>query len=255
MTAGSQLTALTRIGFAARGVLYIVIAALLITSGQAEDLTGALEHLNDGPARVLLILMTAGFVAYGVWRLSDAALDIEHHGSTRKGWGQRFAAGAVGLIYLWLAWQAVKVLQHAGGGASGGDGKDQAAQKAFQLPGGELLLMAAGLVVAGVGAFQIYKAWKGDFLRHLEAKVSRQAWAQWSGRVGYAARGVIFVVSGYFLLRAGLDQRPSETGGMAEALAWLASPWDILTAIGLLCFGLFSLVGRPFSRIARCASG
>ena len=37
---GSHLTALTRIGFAARGLLYIVIALLVIETGRSEDPSG-----------------------------------------------------------------------------------------------------------------------------------------------------------------------------------------------------------------------
>ena len=110
MQAAARLTALTRIGFAARGMLYIVIAVLLIGTGRAEDLTGALAYLNQGMGRVLLIIMTAGFIAYGLWRLSDAAFDVERHGSDGRGLGQRFAAAASGLIYLALAWQAAWIV-------------------------------------------------------------------------------------------------------------------------------------------------
>ena len=46
----------------------------------------------------------------------------------------------------------------------------------------------------------------------------RQPWARWSGRAGYAARGVVFIISGYLLLRAGFHEQASEAGGMDEAL-------------------------------------
>jgi hypothetical protein len=246
MQIASRLTLLTRIGFAARGLLYCVIAALLIAKGHAEDLTGALDYFSDGLGRVLLILMATGFAAYGLWRLSDAAFDIERHGSSAKGKGQRVAAGFIGGVYLSLFWKAVRLLQHATKSGAPEDGKDQAAQIAFSLPGGDLMLIAASGVLAGVGAFQLYKSWKASFLKHLAPQVADAAWAHWSGRLGYAARGVVFLISSHFLLRAGLDQRPTETGGMAEALAWLDSPWDLTTALGLLCFGLFSFVEARF---------
>lgn len=247
MDIAARLTLFTRIGFAARGLLYLVISALLIATGRAEDVSGALTYFHGGAGRVLLILMTAGFIAYGVWRLSDAVFDIERHGSHAKGIGQRVAACLIGSVYLLLSWKAIQLIRHA---PTAGDGKDQAAQTAFSLPGGALMLVAAGACLAGVGVFQMYKAWKLSFLRHLEPRIAGQPWARWSGRLGYAARGVVFLISGYFVLRAGLAHRPTETGGMAEALAWLAAPWDLLTAFGLLCFGLFSLVEARY-RILR----
>ncbi|NNM77470.1 DUF1206 domain-containing protein [Sphingomonas sp. ID1715] len=240
----ARLTTLTRLGFAARGLLYIVIALLVLTTGRAEDPSGALQTLGEGGGRILLGLMAAGFVAYGIWRLSDAAFDIERHGSDGKGLRERLGAGASGIVHLFLAWQAIRLMQ--GTADQGGSGAEQGAQSALQLPGGGVLLVLGGLVLLGVGLFQLYRARKGSFLDHLEPQVARQDWVRWTGRAGYAARGLVFLISGFFLVRAGLDEKASEAGGMAEALAWLTNPWDVLVAIGLLAFGLFSLIEARF---------
>jgi hypothetical protein len=243
----AQLTTLTRLGFAARGLLYLVIAILVIRTGRAEDPSGALQYLGEGGGRILLIVMAVGLLAYGLWRLSDAALNIEGHEQSGKGMRERVGAGASGVVHLALAWQAVRLIQGSGG--SGGDGTQQGAQSALELPGGELLLTLAGAVLIGVGIFQLVKAAKCTFLKHLEPQVANEDWVKWTGRLGYAARGLVFMISGYFLVRAGLDERAGEAGGMEQALAWLTSPWDIVTALGLLAFGLFSLVEARYRRI------
>lgn len=49
--ATTRLTTLTRLGFAARGLLYIVIAMLVLTTGRAEDPAGALRILAREVAR------------------------------------------------------------------------------------------------------------------------------------------------------------------------------------------------------------
>ena len=41
--------------------------------------------LADGGGRILLGLMIAGFLAYGLWRLSDAVFNIERHESGKQG--------------------------------------------------------------------------------------------------------------------------------------------------------------------------
>ena len=243
MDATSRLTTLTRVGFAARGLLYIVIALLVVRAGRAESPSGALEYLGEGGGRVLLVVMAAGLFAYSLWRLADAAFDIERHGSNRKGATERLGAAASGVTHLFLAWQAVRLIQ---GAASSGDGTREGARTALQLPGGGALVIVAGAVLLGVGAFQLVKAVKGSFLRHLEPRVARQPWAQWSGRAGYAARGFVFLISGFFLLKAGFSERASEAGGTAEALSWLSSPLDLVVALGLLAFGLFSLIEARF---------
>ena len=239
MDAGARLTTLTRIGFAARGLLYIVIGILIIQSGRAEDPSGALGYLADGAGVWLVGLMAAGFLAYGIWRLSDAALNVEQHEAGAKGIRQRLGAAGSGVVHLLLAWQSLRLIQ---GSRSGSDGTQENAQAALQLPGGQLLLIVAGLVLIGAGAFQLFKAAKASFCDNLDAGIANRGWVKTVGRIGYGARGVVFLISGYFILKAGLEERASEAGGMDHALAWLTSPWDMLVAIGLLMFGFFSLV-------------
>lgn len=238
------LTLLTRLGFASRGLLYILIGFLVIRTGRAEDPSGALETLASGGGRTLLYLIVAGFLAYGLWRLSDAAFNIERHEEGKKGLAERLGAAASGIVHLFLAWQAVRLLQGSGG--SGGSGTQEGAQTAMQLPGGQAAVAVAGLVLLGVGAFQLIKAYKADFLKHLEPSVAHQPWARWTGQGGYAARGLVFLISGGFLFAAGLKEQASEAGGMAEALAWLSPPWDTIVALGFILFGLYSLIEARF---------
>ncbi len=240
----ARLTMLTRVGFAARGVLYIVIAILVLTTGRTEDPAGALQYLGQGGGQVLLLVMTLGFLAYGLWRLSDAIVDIERHGNDSAGLRARLGAAGSGVVHLLLAWQAIKLIQ--GTAAASGNAPDDAARGVLQLPGGDMLLIAGGLLLLGIGAFQIVKAVKGSFLKRLKPVVAAQPWAQWTGRLGYAARGLIFLITGVFLARAGLDEQAKKAGGMAEALSWLTSPWDLVVAAGLFAFGLFSLIEARF---------
>jgi hypothetical protein len=225
-------------------LLYLVIGLLVLRTGRAEDPAGALAVLAEGGGRILLYLIIAGFLAYGLWRLADAAFNIERHEQGSKGLRERAGAAASGIVHLLLAWQASRLLQGATQG--GGGGTQDGAQTALQLPGGQLALTLAGLVLLGVGLLQLVKAYKATFLKHLEPDIARQPWARWTGQGGYAARGLVFLISGGFLFAAGLQEQASEAGGMAEALRWLTSPWDVLVAIGLLLFGLYSLIEARF---------
>jgi len=242
--ASRTLTLLTRLGFVARGLLYLIIGFLVIRSGRAEDPSGALEVVSQGGGRTLLMLMIAGFIAYGLWRLSDAAFNIERHEQGSKGLRKRIGAGASGAVHLYLAWQAIRLMRGSGG--SGGGGSQEGAQTALQLPGGQLALSLAGLVLLGVGIIQLVKAYKASFLEDLEPSVASQPWARWTGQGGYAARGLVFLITGGFLLAAGFKEQSGEAGGMAEALTWLTSPWDIIVAAGLILFGLYSLIEARF---------
>lgn len=243
MDASSGLTMLTRLGFAARGLLYIVIALLLIRLGRAEDPQGALGYVAEGGGKALLIVIIAGFIAYGLWRLSDALFNVEHHKQGKKGLRERLGAGGSGVVHLLLAWQAVRILR---GAPSSGGGSGTGASDALSLPGGEFMLILAGLILVGVGVFQVIKAYKASFLRHLEGRIANESWAKWLGRAGYGARGLVFMLIGYFLIRAGMHDQAGEAGGMSQALEWLPEPWNLVVAIGLLGFGLYSLVETRF---------
>lgn len=236
----AQLTTLTRLGFAARGLIYLVISYLILSTGRAEDPQGALEYLGQGGGRILLIVMTIGLFAYGLWRLADAIFDIERHGSDKSGTVERLGAGASGVVHLFLAWQAIRLIQ--GTGNASGDGAQDGAQSVLQLPGGGTMLMFAAVVLLGTGLYQLVKAAKGSYLKHLEPQIAGQPWAKWSGRIGYTARGLVFLITGFFLASAGMTEQASEAGGMDAALAWLDSPWDMIVAIGLFGFGIFSLI-------------
>lgn len=240
------LTTLTRLGFAARGLLYLVIGFLVLRTGRTEDTSGALSVLAEGGGRILLMLMIAGLLAYGLWRLADAALNIERHEQGKKGLAERAGAAASGIVHLLLAWQAFRLFQQAGAGSGGGSGTQESAQTALQLPGGQLMLILAGLVLLVVGLVQFKKAWKADFLKHLEPGVASQPWARYTGQGGYAARGLVFLISGAFLAAAGLKEQAGEAGGMEEALTWLSPPWDSIVAVGFILFGLYSLIEARF---------
>jgi hypothetical protein len=236
---------LTRMGFAARGLLYLIIAWLVIGTGRATDLSGALEYLRG--ERLLLTIILVGFLAYGFWRITDALLDTEGHGPGKRGAAGRAGAGASGIIYLFLAWQCWRLLQ--GGGSNSEGGAQEQASTVMSLPGGTLLLIVGAAILLLAGLWQLKNAARCDFCKHLRPDVANQDWVKWMGRGGYGARGVIFLVTAGFLLSAGLSGDASEAGGMQDALRWLSSPVNLIVAAGLALFGAFSLVEARYRSI------
>lgn len=241
---------LTRVGFAARGLMYMLVGFLAAWWGRAEDASGALEHLNRGTGRPVLLVMSLGFAAYALWRLLGAALDSEGHGSDRKGVFIRLGGAGSGIIYLGFAYSAAR-LALGGGGGHGGSGERarEGAAVALSLPGGQALLIAAAIALLLGGGYQIVKAARGKFLRHLDAKAAHAIWVQVTGRGGYAARGIVFLVVAYLLGVAAFHHSPGAAGGMHEALASLPRTPRFVVGAGLLLFGLFSLVEACYRRI------
>jgi hypothetical protein len=244
-----SLEMFTRVGFAARGVMYVVIGYLALRFGQTESGEGALATLAEGSGKLLLGIMALGFAAYGVWRLSEALVDTEGHGTDAKGKAARTGGALSGVIHLGLAIVAANLAFGRGGQGGGQSGAEQGAATALALPGGTLLLLIAGAALIGVGLWQLARAAKADFLRHLDGRVAGQAWAMWLGRAGYAARGIVFVIIGWSLLQAGLSDSAAEAGGMEQALGSLSGTLLAAVALGLLLFGLFSFVEARYRRI------
>jgi len=244
----SRFQLLTRLGFAARGVLYIVIAALVIMTGRTEDITGALEYLNDGLGNVLLVVLAIGMTVYGIWRLADAAFGIESGRHRWKAWRKRIASATSGIIYLILSYKAARILVE--GRFSGDDPQEQAAE-ALHMPGGELIVLVAAGIMLGCGIAQYFNVVRCNFLRPLDCTENQKNWIRWLGRLGYAARGLVLLMVGWLLARAGIRGSASQAGGMEQALDAFSGPYQGWIAAGLALFGVMSLIEARYRRIHR----
>ncbi len=240
--------AVTRLGFAARGLMYALIGYLALRSGRTEDAGGALEHLASGAGWLIVAAMAVGFLSYGAWRLLEAWFDSEGRGDDARAIGVRLAGAGSGLIHLGLGGLAIlAALRLKGGG--GGDSPEAGAAMALSVPGGEWLLYIAAAILAAVGVQQFRKAWKLKFLRHLEPEAASRAWVAWLGRTGFAARGIVFLVMAWLLLQAARAHSSAAAGGIDEALGSLPRTIQIAVAGGVILFGLFSLTEAFYRRI------
>lgn len=240
---------LTRTGFAARGILYGLIGWLALKSGRTEDGSGVLAWLDAGSGRLLLAAMAVGFFFYAAWRLAEAWLDTGGKGSDAKGLAVRAGGAVSGLIHLGFG---VVALLHAIGddqGGGGGNSAQEGAATVLALPGGWLMVILGAALLAATGLFQIGRAWTANFMKNLSPSGEARGAICWLGRAGYLARGIVFLVMGLFLVRAGLEEQSSEAGGIGEALSSLPSNLQMLVAAGFVLFGLFSLAEARYRRI------
>jgi hypothetical protein len=244
-TDGLEMAA--RLGFAARAVTYAAIGYLTLRLGRTEDNQGVLTFVQSAGGGILLALMALGFAGYGLWRLSEAAVDSEGQGSDARGTVQRLGGAASGMVHLFLCWAAVRLL--VWGEQGGGNAAEQGASTALRFPGGRVALIVAAMVLLGLAAYQIVKAVKLGFLKHLDPAAAQRPWVGWVGRAGYLARGIVFAATALFMWQASETSRASEAGGLEQALdsfpAWLR----IIVAAGLFLFGVFSAVEARYRRI------
>ena len=249
MPSAANLEMLTRIGFAARGLLYLSIGYLALRFGRTENTAGAIEYLAEGGTRPLVAVMAVGFLAYGVWRLSEAIADTEGQGTGAKAMAARIGGGVSGLVHTGLAFVALNLALGKTPEAGGNEASSGAAT-ALEMPGGHIVVLLAGAALIGTGLYQLVNAAKAEFLKYLDYHAAHKPWVKWFGRAGYAARGVVFAIIGWSLLQAGMAAEADQASGMAQAIDSLeGSTLFVLVAVGFLLFGLFSFVEARHRKI------
>jgi uncharacterized protein DUF1206 len=256
----NPVEALARFGYGARGVVYGLVGALALlaafgSGGQAGGSRSALQTLLSQPfGKFWLILIALGLFGFCAWRVLEALTDADRRGSDMKGWGIRGAHLISGVIYAGLALSTLKL---ALGRGSGG-GEDQAAQDwtawLMSQPFGQWLVGLIGLAIAGTGLAFVAKAWRGNVAERLSLPADKHDWICTLGRMGFAARGIVFLIIGGFLGLAALHASSAEVHGLGGALQTLQHQpygWILLalTALGLFAFGLFGLVQARYRHI------
>jgi len=149
---------LARAGLTARGVIYLLVGwvAVLVALGhstQEADQQGALQLLAGKPyGLVSLWLLGIGFVAYALWRFSEAAFGVAGEGN---GAGPRLKSLVRGLVYAALAYLTFQVI--AGVHSNEATKQQDATASVMHHAGGRWLVGIVGLiiVVAGVAGTAI----------------------------------------------------------------------------------------------------
>ncbi len=253
---------LARVGYAANGVVYLLIGWLAVTAaagagGATTDSVGALRRvLRESYGDVLLVAVAIGLAGYALWRFVQCFVDPDREGSGFDGLTMRAGYFIGGATRVALAVAAVAMLAGHGVSQEGAARRDTAAL--MSAPAGRLLvaIVAVGLLAAGVSEF--FRAHKEDFMRHLVLSglgASARAWVRRAGQLGHSALGVVFSIMGVFLLLAAFHADPRQARGPGEALQALGQqPYGryslALVGAGLLAYGLFQFVVARYRRIA-----
>lgn len=246
---------LARSGFATKGIVYSLVGLLaaqaaLGVEGQNTDTQGALQAIVTQPfGRVLLSFVAVGLLGYALWRIVEAIADPEHKGHDAKGLLQRCSYAGNGLIYAGLALTAAQIVGGASSHGSDNTSQDWTARLLAQ-PFGQWLVGTIGAIIIGIGVYQFYKAYKATFKKQLklnEMSTTEKMWIIRIGRLGLAARGVVFGVIGFFFIQAARQSNPEQAIGLAGALESLEQQpygsWVLgIVAIGLIAYGIYYIV-------------
>lgn len=240
-------------GLIAKGIVYILLGLLAFMAafelgGKGNNdatRTGALQFVKELPAgKALLLTVAVGLFCYVIWRV----IEVFRTDTEKNGWSKRLRYFFSGLTYLAFAITAIRI----GGGEKAGNG-DQNQTFAIELmskPFGQLLVGLCGLILAAVGAWQIYYGLSEKYRKHVQKLSLRSSHASLllrAGKVGYISRGIVWLVISFMFLRAAVHAVASEAGDTAKAFRFIesspfGSPLLGLLGLGLIAYGVFSFI-------------
>lgn len=178
-------------------------------------------------------VVAVGLFVLVVWRVLEL------------GWGHldlRKKVSSIGraIVYVVLGVSAVKVAAGAGGSSSGTQRTLSARLMAH--PAGRVLIVGVGVAIIAIACYQVYKAITKRFIEDLAGGASDLTILL--GRIGYAAKGIAFLVVGGMFCWAAISYDPQKAGGLDTALHTIKDqPFGtvLLTvlAAGIACFGLY----------------
>ncbi|MCS0604903.1 DUF1206 domain-containing protein [Streptomyces sp. LP11] len=250
------MAAAARAGFAARGLIYILVSVIALQiafgddgGGQQADRGGALGELAGKPfGAVLLWIVGIALAGMGLWRLSEAVFG----GAGPDGSKPTSRAANAGR-FVFYAFTSYSVLAYAAGDRGSGSGSsdrrtDDVTATVLGWPGGPWLVGLAGAGVVGAGLWIAFRAARKKFRKHLrtgEMSPHTERVVNVLGVTGGTARGLVFAFAGVFAVVAAVQHRPGKAKGMDDTLRAFrdlpAGPWLLaLVALGLAAFGLFS---------------
>lgn len=250
-------TETARLGYAARAGFYLVLAGLVVQvavengGGKQANGNGALSVVADtGIGLVFIALAAVGFFVLGVQRLVAAVLDKE------RSLKARLTTGAQGAFYSALTVVPASYLAGNTSTSSNQSQKKETAQL-LGMTGGREIVVAVGVIVAGVCFWQIRTALTDDFRSGLQ--LPDRGWLHfvgvWSGRAGIVARAVVFLPIGGFLVASGVTFDPAHSNGLDIELSKLArEPWGVpllgLIVAGLIVFAVYSAIEAAYRDVS-----
>lgn len=260
MSTQHSLVVLARGGYAARGVLYLIVGifALLAAhdSTQPKDSHKSLEALLGQPFGYFLVgLVVAGLLAFAAWRVLQATRDVDHHGTELKGLVIRAGLFSGGVVNGALAFFALGLLMSGirSSGNSAGQTKDWLAHL-LSWEYSNVLVYLIALLPLGIGVAHIIKGWKASFEKYFDADEDVMRYVRPVSRFGLIARGVVFIEIALLLAVSGSTYQAMDPPGMKEALDALQNlpgGWLILMvmAFGLIAFSVYSFSEAFWRRI------
>jgi len=235
-----------RAGYAVSGVLHALIGAIALTTvfgperGRADQ-TGALVKVVEIPAgAVLLWAMVVAVLALGLWQIARGIAVSEKDG--RRRWFRRISAFAQAIGFVAIGVIAARI---AIGGKSGAGNSKTLTAAVLSVPGGAVLIVAAGVALFGAGVYFVVKGVSRRFLRDLgpEGTAVRRS-VELLAVTGHVAKGIALAVLGVLVVVAAVTSDPKQASGLDRAFDAIARlPYGevliVIVGVGFIAYGVY----------------
>lgn len=243
-----------RTGLISKGIVYVLLGALGFMaafeiggqSNKETDKTGVFHSVKDFPGgMIILILLTAGLVCYSIWRVIQA---FSKQGSAEIKWPKRARYFFSGLVYLSLAFTAVKMIFETN--KNNGDNNQYWTSQILHHPFGQWMIGLLALLLAGVGIYQVYYGFSEKYMKHVQKLNLHKSGSSpmlRAGKIGYISRGIVWLILAWLMMQAALHNNSSEAGDTGKAFEFIedSSFGSYLLGalgIGLIAYGVFNFI-------------
>lgn len=255
------LRALARGGYAANGIVHVLIGAITLAiavGARAEgDQMGALKAVAGAPLGFVLVwIIAVALCALGVWHAVAGVIirrptsDVE--GVARK-WGRRISEWGQAAIFIALGLIAGAVALGARPNAE--RTAEAASRGVLQLPGGSIVLGLTGLGIGIGGISFIVMGVLRSFRNRMDIPDDTAGTAiTILGVIGFVAKGVSLAIVGVLLVVAAVQQDADVAGALDGAIdalldLMLGPLLAGIVGVGFIAYGVFTVFRAKYATL------
>ena len=255
-----KLKNIARTGLVAKGIIYAIIGILtfLAAFNLGGQKTGKLQVLDflekQAFGKILLIIIALGLMCYAFWRLTQAIKDPENIGDDKKAKAKRAGYFISGLLYLGFGVIAFLDAVGSANSSSGSSGKNSSF---LATNFGLIVLGIVGVVLIGIGIYQFTRIKEDKFQKKFSSKAlseeKRKRTIYNSAYFGLASRGVIFLILGFFSIKAAYTSDPNKIKTTEEVFSFIKESsygsWLLgIVAAGLISYAIYTFMLAKYRR-------
>lgn len=261
-------------GFFTKGFVYVLLGSLTFMAafglgGEISDTNDVIQFLLEFPlGKTFVGVIALGLFSYSIWRFYQTIKfpESDAENETVKSGFKRVRYFYSGVFYGLLAYAFAKPLINSLTGSSqekletSGEGDKKAALwELLSHDWGKAIIWALAIIIAGQAMQQFYIAYKASFMRKIDNYPSikhEYDFIKRAGRFGYTARGMVFCVLTFFIIKVILNVNANEYKGTEGALAYFLSfsYGNLLlgaVALGLTAYGIFHIMVARHANLTR----